>query len=345
MAEAECVFKKVEVDDELKCFLCHHIYTTPKLLQCFHVYCQSCLLKVVSREQPENPTIACPVCKQVTPVPEGGVEALFAAFHINRKLKALREKDGTGEDAASEESINYCSDHGEDQAKMYCETCGVLICSKCVALGGKHHRHDYDSIKIAFEKYKEEIGSAIKPMEEKLASVRKALDDLDKNCSNVTDQEASVQATISDTMRQIHAILDTRQAELLDQLQQVTDAKIRDLEAQKSKLKTTHMQLVGAMDFVKDSTAEEGGRLMMRTTTSLHPDDLKPSVEADMHFEASPDVTDACQNFGEISVGKNSKGIGIDGRSAKAKWNREACELFLNTHGVGTGTWGGWVGG
>ena len=317
-------------EEELKCSICLEIYTNPKLLKCFHVYCQSCLQKIVSKEEPENPTIACPVCKQVTPVPEEGVEGLFGAFHIKSKLKALRQKEGGGDGEDSDDSTNYCTDHAEEETKLYCQTCEELICSKCVILGGKHHRHSYDSLGVAFEKYKEEIGAAMKPMEEKLASVRKALEDLDRNSSSIADQEVTVQSTISDAIQQIHALLDSRQAELLDQLQQVTDHKMRELEAQRSKLMNTRTQLTGAMDFVRESNAT-GQRLMMRTTTSLHPDDLKPSVEADMRFDASPEVFEACQNFGELSTGDSSKSKNIDGRNAKAIRDHMACKLHVHT--------------
>lgn len=318
------------------CPICLDTYTNPKLLRCFHVYCQGCLVNLVSKDQLGNSTIACPVCKQVSPVPQGGVEGLQAAFHINRRLKAMREKSETGEKSGEKASeVDFCPDHADERAMMYCETCGVLICSKCVSRGNKHHRHDYDLLGKAFEKYKEEIGSSIKPMEEKLASVKKALEALDESCSNVTDQDTAIEATISNAMKQIHMILDTRQTDLLDQLQQVTDAKMRDLSVQRDKLESTHDQLTGAMDFVRESSTGAGGeRLMMRTTTSLHPDDLKPVVEADVGFEASPDVTAACQNFGELSMAETSKGKGVDGRSAKAIRHHKACTLYVRLHSV-----------
>ena len=326
------------LEEQLKCSICLDTYTNPKLLKCFHVYCQDCIHKLVTTEQPGSPgSISCPTCRQKTPVPEGGVESLMVAFHIKRQLKARRENSEGGaksEDKASKEPANFCADHSDKRMEWYCETCGKLICSSCVSSGSKHHTHEYNSLGKAFEKYKVEIGSAIRPMEEKLASMRKALEDLDNNCSNVADQEAAVEATISDAIRQIHAMLDVRQAQLLDQLQQVTDAKLRTLEDQKSKLEDTHSQLTGAMDFIRESTMATGGeRLMMRTTTSLHPDDLKPSVEADVMFEASPDVAEAFKKFGELALAERSKGKGVDGRRAKAIRDHVACELRLGPLG------------
>ena len=46
---AEEALKKLE--EELNCAICLDTYTEPKLLQCFHVYCQQCLVKLTVRDQ------------------------------------------------------------------------------------------------------------------------------------------------------------------------------------------------------------------------------------------------------------------------------------------------------
>lgn len=314
-------------EEDIKCSICLDTYANPKLLQCFHVYCQDCLLNLVAKDGQQG--IACPACRQTTPLPPTGVEGLQAAFHINRLL----QKEGGK--ASEESSTKFCPDHSREETKMYCETCGVLVCSQCVSIGGKHHRHDYDSMAKAFQKYKEEIGSSIVPMEKKLATVKKALEDLDASCSNTTEQEAAVEATISDAMEQIRMVLNAREAELLEQVEQVSDAKMRAISTQRDSLVNTQSQLVGALKYMRESNEIGGTRgnrpqLMMRTTTSLHPDDLKPSVEADIRFEASPDITAACENFGDVSMKLAEKGprSGLDGRKAKAIRDHKACMLF-----------------
>lgn len=309
--------------NHVTCSICLDTYTSPKLLNCFHVYCQDCLLSLLVAKdgQKEKLSIECPACRQATPLPPTGVEGLQAAFHV---------KGGE----ASEESSKYCPDHSKEETTMFCETCGLLVCSECVVIGGKHHRHDYDSMAKAFKRYKEEIGASIIPMEKKLATMKKALEDLNATCSNVTEQEASVEVTISSAMNQIRMALDAREAELVEQVQQVSDAKLRDLSTQRKLLVNTQSQLNGALDFIRENSeggrVGEGPRLMMRTTTSLHPDDLKPSVEADIRFEASPDITAACENFGELTVKSAEKGprSGFDGKRAKALRDHKACMLL-----------------
>jgi len=78
---AEETLKKLE--EQLKCSICLDIYTDPKLLQCFHIYCQQCLVPLDLSQQGQL-GLTCPACRKVTPIPATGVAGLQSAFHINR---------------------------------------------------------------------------------------------------------------------------------------------------------------------------------------------------------------------------------------------------------------------
>ena len=152
---AEEALKKLE--QQLNCSICLDTYTNPKLLQCFHVYCQQCLVPLVDQDQRGQLGLSCPICRQVTPVPNRGVAGLQSAFHINHLLElqdsfqkldnpavALeRAGGGTTNDAPSREVIRHCFGHPEEELKLYCETCGELVCLKCAIKGlGKHFGHN-----------------------------------------------------------------------------------------------------------------------------------------------------------------------------------------------------------
>ena len=80
-----------KVKDQLNCSVCLDTYTDPKLLQCLHVFCQKCLVKLVVKDQQGQFSLTCPNCRQVTPVPANGVRGLQSAFHINRFLEIAEE--------------------------------------------------------------------------------------------------------------------------------------------------------------------------------------------------------------------------------------------------------------
>ena len=199
---AEKALKKVE--DQLNCSICLDVYTNPKMLHCFHVFCKTCLRKLVFRDEQGQLVLSCPNCRHITPVPANGVTGLQPAFLINHLLDIAedlkREKDAPASaeraDSSSaslpppQEVSTFCSEHVKEELKLYCETCGELICLHCGLNTGKHHNHNYALIEAAFETYKKEIGSLLEPINRKLASIDEVLTQFDKDNGEISDQRA-----------------------------------------------------------------------------------------------------------------------------------------------------------
>ena len=92
MAEKDVVQK---LRDNLQCTICLDTYTDTKVLQCDHVYCRECIRKLLLRNMSGDHSLTCPSYRQVTPVPENGVQGLKPAFQINSFLeikKSLEKK-------------------------------------------------------------------------------------------------------------------------------------------------------------------------------------------------------------------------------------------------------------
>ena len=210
---AEQALKRLE--EQLTCSICLDIFTHPKLLQCFHVYCQQCLVPLGVRDQQGQLSLTCPTCRQVTPIPPSGVAGLQSAFHINHLLeiqdsvKKLQNPPadlegavgGTGVENPPKNAAQFCFEHVKKELELYCETCGELICYKCVIKGGKHHSHDYEELDQAFEKYKKEITSSIEPMEKQVEIIKKALALIEQRCGEIFDQRAAIENNVHVTFR------------------------------------------------------------------------------------------------------------------------------------------------
>ena len=204
-----------------------------------------------------------------------------------------------------------CFEHAEEELKLYCETCGELVCDQCVINGGKHHDHDYALLQIAFEKYKEEITSSLEPMDKQVTIIKKALEQLNTRCGEITDQQAAIEDNIHVTFRQLREVLTVRETELTTQLHQMTQAKLKGLAAQSDQIETTLAKLGSCLHFMGESlkTGNENDALVMRMntvqqvkelTTPFQQDMLKPNTEADMVFSALADMTAMCQNYGHV---------------------------------------------
>ena len=313
-----------KLDEQLNCAICLDTYTDPKLLQCFHIYCQKCLVKLVIRDEQGELSLTCPTCRQATPVPANGVRGLQPAFHIHHLVEIKESLNKVEDPVASQKSAEVdvtcpipsskapisCSEHNKEQ-ELYCETCEELICWKCVIRGGKHEGHDYKEVVEAFTKYKEEMKSSLEPMEEKLRNVNKVLTELDGQCDEISNQRETVEANIHDAIGQLYEFLAVRKTELISQLHQITQGKLKYLATQRDEIETIQAQLNSCLNFVKESlkTENQAEILKMKTTivkqvkeltTPFQPEALKPNTEADITFSASQEVTALCQNYGTV---------------------------------------------
>ena len=322
---AENVLQKLE--DQLNCSICLDTYTNPKLLQCFHVYCKECLVRLVDRDQQGQLSLTCPTCRQATSVPDTGVSGLQSAFHINHLLEIVEEHK-KGKDTAiaetTEERVatgvalqqqsSHCTEHVDEELKLYCETCSEVICYKCVIKGGKHHSHaDYESIGEAFEKFKEEASAFLEPMGNQFTRIDQALTDLEACSTEVAVQREFIEANIEDAVRELYTVLEARKTELLNQLQEISQGKLKSLATQTDQLETTQAQLHSCEGFVRQSIKTEcqSEVLKMRKTivhhakeltTEFPPAFLNPCANPDMMFSSPVDVTTLLQQYGNVST-------------------------------------------
>ena len=321
---AEEALKKLE--DQLNCSICLDTYTNPKLLQCFHVYCQQCLVPLVDRDQRGQLGLSCPICRQVTPVPNRGVAGLQSAFHIDHLLElqdSFQKLDnpaaalegavgGTTNAAPSRVAVRHCFEHPDEELKLYCKTCGELVCLKCAIKGlGTHFGHDYKELDKAFQEYKEEITSSLKPMENQVATLKGVIAQLDMRCRKISDKREATELRLHTTFRQLQAVLNVRETKLVHQLHRITQSKLKALALQRDKIETILAQLSSCLLFMGESLREanKDNALMMKTntvntvkelTTPLQPDMLKPSTEADIVFAALADLHSMCRDYGQV---------------------------------------------
>lgn len=158
---AESALQKLE--EQLNCLVCLDTYTNPKQLQCNHVYCQDCLVRLVVEDEQGPATLTCPTCRQVTPIPAKGVAGLQSAFQANKLLDILQEHKKIKENKI------YCPEHHQRELELYSNTCEKLICLQCTIR--VHNGHDYNLVEEVFEKHKAEIMASLNPAEEKLVDI------------------------------------------------------------------------------------------------------------------------------------------------------------------------------
>ena len=191
-----------------------------------------------------------------------------------------------------------CKKHPENLLKIYCETCNELICIDCTIR--LHQGHQYDLISDTFPKHKQELVNQLEPVKHHLATVNQALSNFDARSQEIHDQRAAIQADIHKEIDQLHQALEQRRTELIGQLDQLTQHKLKSLAAQRDQVELLHTQLASCLEYVEGSlkTGTQGEILGMkapvlkqiqRITTGFNQDTLVPEEEANMLL-ASDDI-------------------------------------------------------
>ena len=128
--DIEKALKKIQ--DQVTCGICLDSYKQPKLLKCFHVYCEQCPQRLVRG----GDGLPCPQCRKVTPLPEGGVSNLPGAFYIHYLFEI---KDALKKVSSSDKTM--CNKCKKREAVRFCRTCG-FVCQHCVET-----HQDWDELK------------------------------------------------------------------------------------------------------------------------------------------------------------------------------------------------------
>ena len=353
-----------KLEEQLTCGICLQPYADPKMLQCFHVFCEKCL-QPLARRSPQGQAISCPNCRHLTPLPQNGVPDLQGAFLIHNlfdiqdtlqkvsapaktKCDKCKKREPScycrtcgficgkckdfhteWEELSSHEIISLdqltgdmtnlippvkktlqCSKHPDKQLDIYCESCEELICRDCIVR--VHRDHQYDLVRDAFTKHKDAIVASLQPVEQQLATVCKALEGLDARSNQISDQRQVIETQIQRSIQQLHTALEARKEDLITQLGQVTQQKLKSLAAQRDQLELVATRLKSCCDFVQETlrTGSEGEILAVKKPVTeqvkemgaeFKPESLVPEEQADMKFiHSQAELTRACHQFGNI---------------------------------------------
>ena len=176
MAEGPSSAKQAleKLNEELTCPICLDHYTDPKLLQCFHVFCEKCL-KPVARQTPQGQVVECPNCRQPTSLPQNGVSGLQGAFLIHHlfDIQDILKKVSTPADTK-------CVNCEKQVPTCYCHTCGFL-CGDCETMHLKWKGFSSHEI-VSLDKLTEDVTNLVPPVQKVLQCSKHLAKELDLYC-------------------------------------------------------------------------------------------------------------------------------------------------------------------
>ena len=207
--------------------------------------------------------------------------------------------------------VIYCSNHPTKESDLYCETCEELICRDCIVQDHRAPEHQYDLVADAFTKHKDVIIDCLQPVKQQLGAVDEAIESLDKRQRAISEQRMAIETDICKTFQQLLEALEERKAELIGQLDQLTQQKLKNLAAQKDEFELIQTQLSSCLDFVSESlrTGSPAEILAVKKpvvqqitemTAEFKPDVLALVEQADLKFTTTTELLPACKQFGKV---------------------------------------------
>ena len=176
MAEGSSSAKQAleKLNEQLTCPICLDHYTDPKLLQCFHVFCEKCL-KPVARQTPQGQVVECPNCRQPTSLPQNGVSGLQGAFLIHHlfDIQDILKKVSTPADTK-------CVKCKKREPTCYCHTCGFL-CDSCKKPHLEWEEFSSHEI-VSLNKLTEDVTNLVPPVQKVLQCSKHPAKELDLYC-------------------------------------------------------------------------------------------------------------------------------------------------------------------
>ena len=170
-----------------------------------------------------------------------------------------------------------------------------------------------DVVTDTFPKHKEEIVSSLQPVKQQLATVNKAVQAIDTRTKEIEGQRMTVESDIHKHIDCLHQALEQRRTELVGQLHQLTQQKLKGLAAQRDQCELIQTQLSSCLDYVEGSlkTGTQGVILSMKIhvlkqigqiAAEFNPNTLAPEQEANIQLvkDDSLDLLQACKEFARV---------------------------------------------
>ena len=238
-----------KLEDQLTCPVCLSDYNDPRVLQCLHTFCRTCLegLAKDSQEHDGSSVVECPVCRKETKF--HALNELQTAFHIKSLFEIKRDL----EKSRDIQKTDVCEAHWM-KVEFYCKKCSELLCSRCTH--GTHKLHPFEEILPAAEEEAKEMGVRLSEFDSKVSHVKKSIDEIKASHKRACSEERKIQEAIQKSCKKAHQLIEERERVLIKELQQMTEQKIHNLTVRKNQLQLVETQLESFREAVTKSLQE-----------------------------------------------------------------------------------------
>ena len=182
--------------------------------------------------------------------------------------------------------------------KFFCKICEVAICNACALLD--HEGHAKMLLELATNERKLRLKSAIESQKKGAQTKKSQIEKLNERDNEVLEQAACVRGNVLEYVDSIHAAIETKKLEILDNLGRKTKSTLEQIEIHRNDMEKG-FQLC-------ESDIEKTETLLKRCTSAeiMQPSDMLDKILKDENI--NHDVTANCErSFPRLCFVKNQK--------------------------------------
>ena len=182
--------------------------------------------------------------------------------------------------------------------KFFCKICEVAICNACALLD--HEGHAKMLLELATNERKLRLKSAIESQKKGAQTKKSQIEKLNERYNEVLEQAACVRGNVLEYADSIHAAIETKKLEILDNLGRKTKSTLEQIEIHRNDMEKG-FQLC-------ESDIEKTETLLKRCTSAeiMQPSDMLDKILKDENI--NHDVTAKCErSFPRLCFVKNQK--------------------------------------
>ncbi|XP_078582010.1 uncharacterized protein LOC144865290 [Branchiostoma floridae x Branchiostoma japonicum] len=265
----EELLKKQKVKTELDCPTCRSKTLLPgvgvaELKDNFFVESLKDTIDVHKKLTNEGESLVCGSCETKSGAESFCTECGFflcdECVAIHRRITVTRGHQVIGVEQLKAESdtvkikprpLPPCSVHSQEALKFFCIDCSEAICQVCTALSHKDHKYEYFTDTAV--KAKEDIRALLAKTEKKMGDLKNAdqqakaqKTELEKN---VTDTIEKIKRKAEQTRKDLVALVNQQEAELLDCVNTVSQTRRKEISIAIEEIETTTVALESAAEF------------------------------------------------------------------------------------------------
>ncbi|XP_060786527.1 zinc-binding protein A33-like [Neoarius graeffei] len=259
-------------EEDFSCPVCREIFKDPVLLHCSHSVCKVCLHQFWE----SNGSRDCPVCMRQLSVEYPPINlALKNLCEIFLEKRSQRSSSG---------SEAVCNLHSE-KLKLFCLDDQQSVCVVCRD-SGKHNNHKFCPIDEAVTDCKEELTTALKPLQEKLKNFTDCKLNWSQTAEYIKIQAQCTECQIKKEFQKLHQFLRDDEAVRITALREEEEKKSQIMKEKIEKLSRDISSLSNTIGAIEEEMRAEDVSLLQNykatvkraQSTLQHPEELSGAL-------------------------------------------------------------------